>query len=460
MRLRLILSFVVIVLISISLVVLVARQGAANEVRAFMFRGEITDSTELVEILETHYKTYGSWEGVEGLVLPGRYGQGKGQGKSDGTQGQQFTLADSRGNVIVDTENSEAAGNLSLIERQSAISLQLNGNTVGYLIAEGGTGFNNEQGQQLINRLNNAALVAALVAGGLSLIVALFLAYRIMRPINELTQAANQLGEGDLTQRVRVRGNDEFAILGRTFNQMAESLQQSEESRRSLTADIAHELRNPLAVQRANLEALQDGIYPLTAKNLEPVIDQNILLNHLVDDLRTLALADAGQLELNMTQLNLKNLTERVTERYKPGALEKGVSLIHKSEGGTTPNQYTVMGDPMRLEQILGNLISNALRYTPEGGQITLQLASTQSEVILNIHDGGPGIQEESLPYIFDRFYRADPSRSRTDGGSGLGLAIARQIAEAHGGTLMAANHSEGGAVLTLSLPKAGRADG
>jgi signal transduction histidine kinase len=460
MRLRLILSFALIVIISISLVVLVARQGAENEVRAFMFRGELSDSNELVESLETHYRTDGNWDAVEELMLPGRHGQGKGQGKSEGTTGQQFILADSSGNVILDTGNPEAAGRLSINERQSAIPLQVNGKAVGYLVVEGGTGFNNEQGQQLISRLNNAALVAALVAGALSLIVALFLAYRIMRPINELTQAANQLGEGDLTQRVRVSGNDEFAMLGRTFNQMAESLQHSEESRRALTADIAHELRNPLAVQRANLEALQDGIYPLTADNLGPIIEQNVLLNRLVDDLRTLALADAGQLELNKTRLNLKNLTERVTKRYKPGAMEKGVSLIHKNEGGTTPDQYTIMGDPMRLEQILGNLISNALRYTPEGGQITLQLAGTQSRVKLTVHDGGAGIPQESLPYIFDRFYRADRSRSRTDGGSGLGLAIARQIAEAHGGTLTAANHPEGGAVLTLSLPKAGRADG
>jgi signal transduction histidine kinase len=371
--------------------------------------------------------------------------------------GQQFILADSRGNVVLDTGNPEAAGRLSIIERQSAIPLQVNGKTIGYLIAEGSVGFNRDQGQQLINRLNNAALVAALVAGALSLIVALFLAYRIMRPINELTRAAEQLGKGDLTQRVQVHGNDEFAMLGRTFNQMAESLKNAEESRRAMTADIAHELRNPLAVQRANLEALQDGIYPLTAENLEPVIEQNLLLNRLVDDLRTLAMADAGQLELDLSQVDLLSLTNRVIERHQPGTLEQGVILTLDSDPTDSENRYEIVADAMRVEQILGNLISNALRYSPEGGKIRIRLAETPESVRLTIYDGGPGIPEEALPYIFDRFYRADRSRSRTDGGSGLGLAIARQLTEAHGGMLTAANHPEGGAVFTLSLPKAGK---
>ena len=457
MRLRLILSFALIVIISISAVVLVARQGAANEVRAFMFRGEMTDSTGLVESLETHYSTNGNWEGVEKVMLPGSQGQGQGKGRTGEMMGQQFILADSGGNVVLDTENPESTGRLSIIERQSAIPLQVNGKTVGYLIAEGGVGFNREQGQQLINRLNNAALVAALVAGALSLIVALFLAYRIMRPINELTRAAEQLGKGDLTQRVQVHGNDEFAMLGRTFNQMAESLKNAEESRRAMTADIAHELRNPLAVQRANLEALQDGIYPLTAENLGPVIEQNLLLNRLVDDLRTLAMADAGQLGLDLTQVDLLALTNRIVERYQPGALEQGVILTLDSGTTDSENRYEIVADAMRVEQILGNLISNALRYSPEGGKIRIRLAETPESVRVTIHDGGPGIPEESLPYIFDRFYRADRSRSRTDGGSGLGLAIARKLAEAHGGTLTAANHPEGGAVFTLSLPKAGK---
>jgi signal transduction histidine kinase len=260
-----------------------------------------------------------------------------------------------------------------------------------------------------------------------------------MRPINELTRAAEQLGKGDLTQRVQVHGNDEFAMLGRTFNQMAESLKNAEESRRAMTADIAHELRNPLAVQRANLEALQDGIYPLTAENLE------------------LAMADAGQLGLDLTQVDLLALTNRIVERYQPGALEQGVILTLDSGTTDSENRYEIVADAMRVEQILGNLISNALRYSPEGGKIRIRLAETPESVRLTIYDGGPGIPDEALPYIFDRFYRADRSRSRTDGGSGLGLAIARQLTEAHGGMLTAANHPEGGAVFTLSLPKAGK---
>jgi signal transduction histidine kinase len=323
---------------------------------------------------------------------------------------------------------------------------------VGYLAVEGGMGYNQSDERFLLGRLNQAALTAGLIAGGLAMLLALYLAYRLLRPVRALTQAAERLGQGDLSQRVSVRGDDELAMLGRTFNHMAASLQHAEEGRRAMTADIAHELRNPLAVQRANLEALQDGVYPLTPENLEPVIAQNLLLTRLVEDLRTLALAESGQLKLECVLIDMFALAERAVERFRPQADAHQVSLrLQRAESVVESPQAFV--DPMRVEQILNNLLSNALRYAPEGGQIDLEIEARERDLRLSVRDNGPGIPEDALPHVFERFYRADKSRSRAQGGTGLGLAIARQLAEAHGGSLAAANHPRGGAVFALRLP-------
>jgi signal transduction histidine kinase len=299
-----------------------------------------------------------------------------------------------------------------------------------------------------MQRLTRAAVIGGLIAGGIAMLLALYLAYRLIRPVRLLTLAAQRLSTGDLSQRVKITGKDELAELGQTFNQMAESLQHARASRQAMTADIAHELRTPLAVQRANLEALQDGVYALNPENLEPILEQNRLLTRLVDDLRILTLADAGQLKLDSTLTDLAALVARLVERFRPQAEARRVTLHFE----IPPDLPDVVLDPMRIEQVLGNLLSNALRYTPPGGEISLGLKVAPPHVLLTVRDTGPGIPPEALPFVFERFYRVDRSRSRDEGGSGLGLAIARQIVEAHGGTLSAANHPQGGAIFTIRL--------
>jgi signal transduction histidine kinase len=454
MRLRLILSFALIVLVSVTGVVLITRRGAVSEVRAFMYRGGMAGEDGLVNALAEFYRAHGTWEGADALLVSpgGMHGRGQGNRNSSGggmMMGQRLRLADADGDLVVDTGAENATGRLSGLEKRSAIPLQVDGRTVGYLLAEGGMGYSRNDEMELLNRLNNAALTAGLIAGGLSLLIALLLAYRLLRPVRELTGAARKLGEGDLSQRVIVSGSDELAVLAGTFNHMADSLQQAEESRRALTADIAHELRNPLAVQRANLEALQDGVYPLTSESLEPILEQNLSLTRLVDDLRTLALADAGQLKLERATTDLVSLAEKIAERFKPQAASHQVDLQLEHTSPDLP----VCVDPMRVEQILNNLLSNALRYTPQGGRIVVGMRSLGKSAQLSVHDGGPGIPVEALPHLFERFYRGDRARSRSEGGSGLGLTIARQLAEAHGGTLAAANHPQGGAEFVLELP-------
>lgn len=451
MRLKLILSFCLVVLVSIAAVVLVARQGTAEAVRGFMYRGGMTGSEELVSALEDYYTANGSWQGVESLFSgSGMHGMGHGQGQASmGMMSQRMRLADATGNLVYDSSAESPNGSLTQAEQESAILLSDGQQTIGYFVAEGGMNFTSQQEANLVSRLTRAGLSAALIGGGLALILALFLSYRLLAPIRQLTRAAETLSRGDLSQRVNITGKDELAQLGISFNSMAAELQRAGEVRRSMTADIAHELRTPLAVQRANLEALQDGVYPLTPEQLQPVLEQNLLLTRLVDDLRSLALAEAGQLALERVPSDLAALTSRMVERFFAQAEADGVRLELQAQ----PGLPLITIDPGRVEQIITNLLSNALRHTPAGGKIELNVYRQAETLLLSLRDSGPGIPPESLSRIFERFYRADRARSRAEGGSGLGLAIARQFAEAHGGTLTAANHPEGGAVFTLRLP-------
>jgi two-component system sensor histidine kinase BaeS len=456
MRLRIFLAFALVVLVSILSVVTLVRLTTQREVTTFMFRGGMTGSTELVEALEAYYQENQSWQGADALLgapgSHGRMGQGAGQQGLAGMMNQRLRLAGADGSLVYDTGDAQASGKLSEQQLDQAIVLKNGLDTVGYLLPESNMAFQAGDQTMLVERLDNAAWVAALIASGVSLLLAMLLAYTVLRPVRDLTRAAQTLASGQLSHRVKVSGDDELASLGKAFNQMAESLQQAEQSRRDMTADIAHELRTPLAVQRAHLEAIQDGIYSLNLESLEPVLQQNHTLARLVEDLRTLALADSGQLTLNRTPNDLAELVGHVVERFKPQASSRQVELHLDPVQASLPR---VSFDPVRIEQVITNLVSNALRYTPENGKIRLCLSSQPGQVHLQVHDDGPGISPQDLPHIFERFYRAGHSRSREEGGTGIGLAIARQLAEAHGGTLTASNHPQGGAEFTLSLPAA-----
>ncbi|MBN1372158.1 MAG: HAMP domain-containing protein [Anaerolineaceae bacterium] len=443
LRMRLLLSFVLVAAVTALSVVIIGGQTSASEVRSFMLRGSMVGVDELANSLEAYYQENGSWEGAQSLL---RSSGGHGAGNGGGMMGnQRLRVADSSGAVALDSRGS-AEGSLTQAEKGDSVRLQdKDGRLIGYLSVDGGSG---STSSLLIQRLTRASLLAAAVGGGVAVLLALLLSFQLLRPVGQLTRAAARMAGGDLSQRVEVKGKDELATLGRSFNVMAESLQQAEQNRQAMTADIAHELRTPIAVQRAHLEALQDGVYPLTAENLQPVLDQTEMLIRLVDDLRTLALADAGELPLEKRPMDLGELTRLVVERFKPEAEGKGIALSYAGPQEAIEKEV----DPRRIEQILNNLFSNALRHTPAGGQVGAQVERSAGRIVIRVADNGAGIPPEALGHIFERFYRADRSRSREEGGSGLGLAIARQLALAHGGDLRARNRPEGGAEFTLEL--------
>ncbi len=458
MRLRLIIYFAVIVLVTIISMLFFATLGLANEVRSYMFRGGMYKTSGIIEQLQNLYITNGSWQGAETFFHSPMQGRGwgnQGTGQMMGAMMRQhLILTDEDGRIIADSSDSNPSGKVDVRDLRTATPIEIENTTIGYLIAVDGMTFSTEDESFLVGRLTSAALTAGLIAGVISLVLALFLAYRLLRPVQALSQAAQQLGSGNLSQRAPILGNDELAELSRTFNLMASSLENAEQSRKAMTADIAHELRTPLAVQRANLEALQDGVFPLTTENLESILEQNLLLTRLVEDLNTLALVDSGKLELQRSATSFPELVKRVMDRYQSQAISAGIQLTLQFDPAQD-EMILLSIDPLRIEQIIGNLLSNAFRYTPENGRIELRITSSKESVQLTVHDSGEGIPPEALPHIFERFYRADRSRSRALGGSGLGLAIARKLAEAHGGELNAGNHPAGGAVFTLILAKA-----
>ncbi len=463
MRLRLILAMALVAVIAVLCVVVFFRLDAADQLTNYLFRGGMYGMTGLVDTLEEYYQSNGNWQGVEDVINSAGMMMGKGASSPGFRRGQgqmpgmgagmmQLELASLDGTVLYDSRGTSEGATLAQDELDQSVRLQdARGNTIGYLLIGGGGALSRANQGLLMQVLNSAALSAGLVALAIGLVLALLIAAGLIRPLRRLTHAAQAMAGGDLSQRVKVSGRDEVALLGESFNLMAASLEESEQQRRAMTADVAHELRTPLAVQRAQVEAMLDGVYPLDEGNLLRVLEQNELLGRLVEDLRTLALADAGELQLDKTQLELIGWIRRLVERFEPAAGSRRLSIQ------AAQTEIVVVADPTRIEQILNNLLSNAIRHTPEGGEISVKISTDAENVFVEVRDSGEGIPSGELKKIFDRFYRAQPSRSRGEGGSGLGLAIARQLALAHGGDLTAANHPQGGAVFTLRLPDWGK---
>lgn len=273
-------------------------------------------------------------------------------------------------------------------------------------------------------------LLILIVGGGLA--VRAF--QRFTAPLAEVMMAADAVADGDFQVRVRERGSPEFARLAASFNRMTEALQRADQQRRNLTADVAHELRTPLQIIQGNLEGVLDGVYEPTAEHLTATLDETRLLAHLVEDLRTLSLAEAGQLPLHLAPVDVCDVLADAATSFSGPAEAAGIALEMICDPAAA---LIVQADVARLNQILGNLLSNALRYTPEGGRITLRAAREAEGVRLEVQDTGNGIPPDDLPFIFDRFWRGDRSRAHAPGvGSGLGLAIARQLVHAHGGRI------------------------
>jgi two-component system sensor histidine kinase BaeS len=320
---------------------------------------------------------------------------------------------------------------------------------VGTILATGAAPPLDAREQQYLDRTNLALLVSALGAVTIALLLSLALARTLTHPVRDLTSAIRAMAQGKLGVSVPVRSRDELGLLTTVFNQMSADLARANQARRQMTADIAHDLRTPLSVIQGYCEGLRDGVLKPTPKTFQTMYQEAEHLSLLVEDLRTLSLADAGELKLSRQRVSPRELLERIAAAHQLRAQERQVALQVNAE----PGLPEVNVDPERMAQVLNNLVGNALRYTPAGGQITLAATQNANHVHLTVQDTGVGIAPDDLPRIFDRFYRGDASRGQQAGESGLGLAIARSIVELHSGTITAESELGVGTTLTVALP-------
>ncbi|MFD8499359.1 sensor histidine kinase [Amycolatopsis sp. NPDC059657] len=286
-----------------------------------------------------------------------------------------------------------------------------------------------------LSRANTTRIIAVTVGVlGLTVLITVLLATRVSRPLRTLTEAVRRNRPAPVTTR------DEIGYLATAFNDLSER-------RKIMVSDIAHELRNPLSAIQGRLEAAEDGIIPLDRALTTSLLEETLLLHHIVEDLQDLAAADAGSLRLHPEPVHLSDLLDQVAESYRDRAGVAEVSLTVETDGDPE-----ILADPVRLRQIMGNLVSNAIRHTP-GGTVSVRARAEDVECVIEVADTGAGISEADLPQVFDRFWRAEKSRSRQTGGSGLGLAIVRQLTEAHGGTVSVTSVLGEGSVFTVRLP-------
>ncbi len=437
---KVLLAFGVLLLTTLAAVVFFTGRTAGREMRGTLSQIGMMPNALLARELAAYYNGHHSWDGVESVFSS--------PGAMAAIRNTHWLLVDESGVVVADTGGGAVGRKFAPTSSDISLPIRSGDQTVGQLVTQeapppGPEGL-------LLVAVDRAMLLAAITAGAVGLAIALVLSQSLTSPLRQLTAAMQRFAHGERNLQLPSPSGDEVGDLTRSFRGMMTEIERQEKLRKEMTADIAHELRTPLSVVQANLDALADGVYPLTRENLSPIRESAELLDRLVEDLRTLELADAGRLALEKSEVDLPHLLSRVAARFAPRA----ESQSQRIELGPMPAAVAVQADSQRLDQILGNLLDNALRHTPGSGTLRLGLSADAQNVFVTVEDSGPGIPPDQLDLIFERFHRVDTARSRSDGGTGLGLAIARKLAEAHGGSLRAENRPAGGARFILTLPR------
>lgn len=451
---RLAIAFVVVVIVAISVTGFLANRQVATGFRRFMMHSQASLALE-PELVE-YYAAQGSWAGV-GAVLPARGSGGMGQMRGMRLGAPDLVLADASGQIVYsETERNSVGGQLDRQQISEAVPLEWQDQIVGYLLIEAPNGPMAQlsgPAQAFLDQTNRALIQAGLIAGVLGILVSLVVARSLANPLGKLAAAAHQIAQGKLDHRVSVQGADEIIELGTAFNEMAHHLQQAEQLRRNLVADVAHELRTPVSVIQGNLQAILDDVYPLDKTEIATIYDETLTLSRLINDLRDLAQAEAGQLSLSLQSMPLSPLIESTVDLFSELAREKGVNLQTDLAARLPP----AVADPDRVRQVLHNLLSNALRHTLPGGSIQVildrDLEPANGALRVSVVDTGPGVSSKDLPHVFNRFWRADKSRARQQGGSGLGLAIAKQLIEAQRGQIGVDSEPGRGSRFWFTLP-------
>lgn len=448
---KLILAFLFVGLIGAFLVALFVYKNTQSQ-----FNRLILDQNQedLINNLTMYYETNQSWEGVEIVFRPSFMNmnppQNPGEGGPWDVRRTQFTLVGTDGEIIYGDFRAREGRNFSAEEFEKGEPIKVNGETIAWLL------FNplfdrwrpgTPEGNFLTN-VSKATIYSAIAAATLALIVGSILALTMTRSLRELTAATKALAKGELGHQVKVRSKDELGILADSFNQMSTELARSVKLRRQMTADIAHDLRTPLSVILGYSEALNDGKFTGSAEIYSIIHTEAQHLSHLVDDLKTLSLADAGELPLIRQEVSPLNLLKYTAAAYQIQAVKEGIKISVDAAEDLPP----IYVDVERMSQVLGNLINNALRYTPQGGEIVLSAKTRDGKMQLQVSDNGSGISPEAIPYIFERSFRGDTARMQRAGEAGLGLAISKSLVEAHGGVISVESELNKGTCFTIVI--------
>jgi two-component system sensor histidine kinase BaeS len=456
---RLVVSSGLIIIVTLLAFIAVANRVVSDRFADLIMRNGTNLSKRMVPILEDYYLENGSWDGVGGLFLTGSEMResGFGRNRHDRQKGQQmpnFMLANANerfllvedSKIIFDSDPSAAP-----IEDTTGISkvgtpIVVGEKEVGVLLSASSLGILSENQSHFINKVSRTLIQVAIVAIIILILVIIWQAQMIVKPLKETALAAGKISKGDYNQRVKVSRNDEVGDLANAFNKMAADLSQQSELRKQTMADVAHELRTPLSILRIDLESMEDGLIEPTSENINHLKSEVAYLSHLVEDLRMLSLVDAGDLKIEKSAIEVNNLVQEVVERHQNAAREKEICLKIVSEG----RDLFAMVDEQRISQVLVNLLANAIQHTPPGKEIIVKTSREDRKIRVSVTNFGTSISQSDLEKVFERFYRLERSRNRDKGGSGLGLAIARSIVRAHGGEISA--QSQEGISTTFSF--------
>ena len=397
------------------------------------------------QFVTNYYRATKGWGGLQPAIE-----------QASALYGRRIVVKDAEGNVIADSHQENSFYNNKPVTGSPSLPVLSSGREVGS-VALAGIAVPLEVPEPSVSilaaALNRSLLWTGLAAGIGGVLLVSLLSRQVLAPVRSLSSAARLLGRGDLSQRVSTQGRDEISHLGRTFNSMAEDLEKVEQQRRSMMADVAHELRTPLSNIQGYLEAVRDGLLQPDNHTIDTIHQQALHLALLVEDLRLLALAEAGALRLNMELSSLEQVLEKSMQAVRPRAEASSIALSLEVQ----PDFPLVEMDRTRIAQVVGNLLENAITHTPQGGRVTVSAEVTAAGwARVTVADTGAGIPPDDLPQVFERFYRADPSRTRSTGGAGLGLTIARQLVEAHGGAIHVESEPGKGSRFVFELPTAG----
>ncbi|MCK6566247.1 MAG: ATP-binding protein [Anaerolineales bacterium] len=441
---KLILAFLFVSVVSAGLLVGAARFAANRQFGDFINERY---KAELAEELARYYSQNGSWDDLDEEYEE----RGRGQGMRHGQGGEpSFFIADEEGTVIVGGMMRPPGYRLSEAEMANGVPIIVDDAIVGILFVfkpMSPTPMDNAFLQGLYRSIFASAVGATLLA----LVVGVLLSRSITRPLRELTRATRNMTGGALGEQVPVRSRDEIGELAQSFNKMSGDLERSLRLRKQMTADIAHELRTPLSLILGHAEGVKDGVLKPTRKNFDIIREEAERLERLVNDLRTLSLADAGELSMEFQPVDVNALISGIHARYLTLFNRRRIALNLELDPGILQANL----DPSRFAQVLDNILDNALHHTPETGRVDLQTRRTANAIQISIQDSGRGVRPAEAERLFDRFYRVDQARARASGGSGLGLAIAKSLVEIHKGKIRAESEEGKGLRVVIELPLA-----